>query len=320
MTGNKKRPWKIFSWPRVGVVDVGSNAIRATVADVESKEIHELGSYRFALRLGKDVFDKGVLTSKSQDALLAIFLEIREIFVQNNVEFYRVVATSALRSARNRKIILSRVFQKTGIEIELINAIDEGRLIGSSMPRERFATKEFLMDLGGGSLEMAYFENGVLGGVTSLPLGAVRLLRVFQNQKIDANELCRHIANVCSKNVFLNQFLKSRPKKFHVVGSGGNIRALYRLRKKILHKEPTRDQVLNTKDLSLIIKKLESASNSQRVALYNMAKDRADIILPAAYVFYELLHYLGVDEVHVPMSVSLRRGMLVDFQSRMFDD
>ncbi len=320
MIGNRKRPWKLFSWPRVGVVDVGSNAIRITVAELSNDEIRELSNHRFALRLGKDVFNNGMLSSKTQSTLVEIFAEIKKIFVDNKVDLYRVVATSALRSARNRKIILSRVLRKTGMQIELINAVEEGRLIGASMPRKPFAKSEFLMDLGGGSLELAYFENGALRGITSLPLGAVRLLQIFNTQKMNTNALCRHIATLCSRDPFLNKFLKKPPKKIYIVGSGGNIRALYRLRKKILHKEFSSNPILKRKDLALIIEKLESVSPKQREKTFKLAKDRADIILPAAYVFYEMLFYLGVEEVHVPMTVSLRRGTLAELQYKLFKE
>jgi exopolyphosphatase/guanosine-5'-triphosphate,3'-diphosphate pyrophosphatase len=213
----------------VGVVDVGSNAIRVTIAEVSSSEIRPIETHRFSLRLGKDVFNNGrTISLESQANLIDIFNQIKKIFLEHKVDLYRAVATAALRSARNRKRVLSRVLRNTGIQIELISAEEEGRLIGASLPKRHFARRELLMDLGGGSLELAYYENSVLKGVTTLPLGAVRLLSKGQS----VHALCDHIAAVSEKDTFLWKFIQHTPKDLYVVGSGGNIRALYRRERK----------------------------------------------------------------------------------------
>src|SRR4051794_12097349 len=125
------RAWRLFSWPRVGVVDVGSNAIRVTVAEVSTTEIREIESDRFSLRLGKDVFNNNcTVGAQAQANLIDIFVEINKIFVEHKVDLYRAVGTAALRSARNRKRVLARVLKGTGIQIELISPTEEGRLIG----------------------------------------------------------------------------------------------------------------------------------------------------------------------------------------------
>lgn len=296
-------------------MDVGSNAIRLTIAEVSNKEVREIGSQRFSLRLGKDVFNNGgTLSSETQTNLVDIFLEIKKIFVEHKVDLYRAVATSALRSARNRGKVLQKVVRTSGLQIELISAKEEGRLIGASLPSKHFAKSELLMDLGGGSLELAYFENKVPKKITSLPLGAVRLL----GKNLNPNQLCTHIATICEKDPFVWNFMQKHPRNLYVVGSGGNIRALYRLRKRILHKPCSANPSMSLQDIISITQKLEAMNSKDREKQLKLAKDRADVILPAAYVFHELLNYLGVDKIYVPMSVSLRQGLLSDLQQKLF--
>lgn len=319
MVKTNERPWKLFSWPRVGVVDVGSNAIRLTIAEVGADEIREIGSQRFSLRLGNDVFNNGrTLSLQTQRNLVDIFLEIKKIFVEHKVDLYRVVATSALRSARNRREVLKKVLKTAGLQIELIDPIEEGRLIGASLPKHHYAKYELLMDLGGGSLELAYFENKQNSRITSLPLGAVRLLGALKN--FDPIKICNHIASVCEKDSFVWSFSHKHPRDLHVVGSGGNIRALYRLRKKILHKPCLANPSITLAELAAITQALEKKSTREREKKFKLAKDRADVILPAAYVFHEILSYIGADRIHVPMDVSLRRGVLKDLQEKLFKE
>ena len=319
MEESERRPWQLFSWPRVGVVDVGSNAIRVTIAEVAAKEIREIESIRFSLRLGKEVFNnKHTLSSKTQDNLIDIFSQIKKIFAENEITLYRAMATAALRSARNRKRVLSRVLKHTGIKIELISPMEEGRLIGASLPKRHFAKRELLMDLGGGSLELAYYEKSHLKGITSLPLGAVRLLGAMKEKELPTDFLCRHIANICRNDPFVWKFTGHPPHNLFVVGSGGNIRALYRLRKRLLHRSCSIHPVLSLNDLAKITQKIEHMNEKQREKTLKLAKDRADVILPAAYAFYEILNYVGAKEIHIPMTVSLRRGTLVDVQRKLF--
>lgn len=319
LTDKKQRPWKLFSWPRVGVVDVGSNAIRVTVAEITTSEIRELESKRFALRLGKDVFNNGrILSSRTQTNLIDVFSQIKNIFMNNGVDLYRAVATSALRSARNRKQILDQLRKKTGIDLELIKASEEERLIGYSLPSYAQKGKTLLMDLGGGSLEVGAYDCAKLQGMSTFPLGAVRLLTLKPAFSKNSVLLCEHIARICEKDHFFRDFVNKRHPSLKIVGSGGNIRALYRVSRKIFHKKTKALPKLSSQELSLIIQKFESLSPRQRQNKFKLPLDRADVILPAAYVFYEILHYLDVKSIDVPSGVSLRRGILLDLQKQLF--
>ncbi len=315
----RQKPWRLFSWPRVGVVDVGSNAIRVSVAEITTHEIRELESKRFALRLGKDVFNnKGILSSRTQTNLVDVFSQIKNIFIENGVDLYRAVATSALRSARNRKQILELLRKKTGIDLELIEASEEERLIGYSLPTYAKKGKTLLMDLGGGSLEVGAYDGSKLQGMSSFPLGAVRLLGLKSSISKNSVLLCEHIAKTCEADHFFRNFVNSRHPSLKVVGSGGNIRALYRVSRKIFQKKTNSKSRLSSEELSSIIQKLESMSSRQRQNRLKLPSDRADVILPAAYVFYEILNYLNVKTIDVPSGVSLRRGILLDLQKELF--
>ena len=314
-----QKPWKLFSWPRVGVVDVGSNAIRVTVAELTPNEIREMVSKRFALRLGKDVFNKRrILSSRTQTNLIDVFSQIKNIFTENGVDLYRAVATSALRSARNRKKILNRLAKKTGLELELIEASEEERLIGYSLPRYAQRGKTLLMDLGGGSLEVGAYDQSKLLGMSTFPLGAVRLLGTKSSAAKNAIQLCEHISSVCERDVFFRRFVNSKHPSLKVVGSGGNIRALSRVGRKIFHKKTNSTPRLSIHELAVIIQKLEKMSSRQRQNKFKLPVDRSDVILPAAYVFYEILHFLNAKSIDVPSGVSLRKGILLDLQRELF--
>ena len=330
----KQTGWRFFQWPIVGVVDVGSNAIRASLAEVGPTGIEESETRRFSVRLGNDVFRNGrTISSATQANLIEAFSQIKNLFDKNKVQFYRAVATSALRSAKNKKAILNRILKSTQLNVELIDSHLEGCLVGHSLSEKYLQGWTLLLDLGGGSLEMALYHHGHLMRMTSLPLGAVRVLeaekKLLNEQKRKQKnsrlkELTAfysvYVANVYENDPFMRYFFHQNIKDLHVVGSGGNIRSLYRLSKKILKRKGSSNPSLKRDDLRLLIQRLEALSERQRQKKYGLAKDRADVIVPAGYVFYDILHYIDIDKIYVPQGVSLRKGILKEFQKSLIAD
>jgi exopolyphosphatase / guanosine-5'-triphosphate,3'-diphosphate pyrophosphatase len=163
--------------PTVGAVDVGSNAIRLAVVEVGASGVvdRELRR-RYALRLGADVFAHGRIGPEARRRLLEIFRDIARRLERMRVERYRAVATSATRDAKNGAAVLKSIFAATGIELEVISGVEEGRLARASLSRAlgELPRGTALIDVGGGSVEIvaAHGNRGV-----SLPLGSVRLLQ-----------------------------------------------------------------------------------------------------------------------------------------------
>src|SRR5512139_533752 len=142
---------------RLGAIDAGSNAIRAMVVELSpSGELRRLESVRAEVRLGHGAFTVGELDVPTIDAAVAKFGEFAQLFQKHHVEHYRAIATSAVRNARNRDVLLHRIYAETGIELEPVTGEEEARLIRKAVRnayRGRPAPTTVL-DLGGGSLEL----------------------------------------------------------------------------------------------------------------------------------------------------------------------
>src|SRR6185437_12425468 len=143
---------------RLGAIDAGSNAIRVVVAELTgagSGELVRIEAERIPVRLGHHAFTQSVLEPETIDGAVAAFVHFRERFDHHGVGIYRAVATSAVRNATNRDVLLHRLYHEAGIELEVIEGEEEARLVrkavmqafGSAAPRA-------ILDLGGGSLEV----------------------------------------------------------------------------------------------------------------------------------------------------------------------
>src|SRR5262249_28958782 len=116
--------------PTIAAIDVGSNAIRLSVATVNADGGHQIIYYvRDPVRLEQDVFTDGVISTHTIDRMLQTFLDFNQKLEQHSVTHLKAVGTSALREATNQDVVLKAVNKATGIEISIIGGEEEARLI-----------------------------------------------------------------------------------------------------------------------------------------------------------------------------------------------
>src|ERR1700752_603387 len=167
--------------PTFAAVDIGSNSVRLKIARLTRGRLHPVHKDREVTRLGEGVFRSGFLTTESMAETVKVLRRFHRATQQVVTDPVRVVATSALRDARNSQAFLEWVRSATGWDVEVISGLEEGRLIhlgvGSNL---RLAHSPLLMiDLGGGSCELTVSRQGHIRETVSLPLGAVRLTNEF---------------------------------------------------------------------------------------------------------------------------------------------
>src|SRR5512139_2183833 len=116
---------------RISAIDVGSNAIRMAVGQVNSTQdrVDVIENIRIPVRLGQDVFTTGNLTASTMQAATDAFLRFRKIADDYDVKKIRAVATSAMREAENGKILIRLLARQTGIQLEIISGEEEARLV-----------------------------------------------------------------------------------------------------------------------------------------------------------------------------------------------
>jgi exopolyphosphatase/guanosine-5'-triphosphate,3'-diphosphate pyrophosphatase len=167
--------------PTFAAIDVGSNSCRLKIAKVVSHRLKTLAEDREVTRLGASVFDTGLISPDAMAATLRALKRFQRAVQSHGVDRIRVVATSALRDARNATAFQAWVKAETGWNLEVISGLEEGRLIhlGVTSGEPGAAGRVLLLDLGGGSCEITFSEHRHIRETVSLPLGAVRLTEQF---------------------------------------------------------------------------------------------------------------------------------------------
>jgi exopolyphosphatase/guanosine-5'-triphosphate,3'-diphosphate pyrophosphatase len=296
----------------IAAIDVGSNAIRMLLVNASKKsDARIVYSAREAIRLGQDVFSQGVLGERVMERTVAAFVRFRRVLDRYHVTQLRAVATSALREAKNREQLLRAIRRSSGIELEVISAREEARLIQLAVAdeydlRDRLA---LLIDIGGGSVEVTLVSDGDIIFADSLRLGTVRMLQILQSQnkgeKLFTALLREHAEGIHHQ---LERMLRGRSVSL-CIGSGGNLETLGELQAVFFRKSTQR--AVSLKQLKSIISRLQKLSLRKRVRELGLRPDRADVVLPAALVVHKLASFSKIERVEVARG-GVKEGIVID--------
>lgn len=295
---------------RLAAIDVGSNAIRLVIGELHaSGEIRVLKKYREGVRLGKDTFSQGIISKKCMDRTVETFVKFKSFLKEQNVKHIRAVATSAMREASNRKVFVDAVMKHTGINVEVIDGLEEGRLIFSAVSNrvDLAGSRSVLIDVGGGSVEITIAEGFKIKATQSFPLGTVRLIEALETRGLKE----KHLPTVIEENFktvrsYLRDQLKGKPVDF-AIGTGGNFECLGKLRVALLSK--TSIYSMTFEELTELTDHLASMTVKERVQFLRLKNDRADVVVPAALVTLAIMEAIPTDTLNIPF-VGLRDGIL----------
>jgi len=295
----------------ISAIDVGSNAMRMVIGEVdEAWQVRTIENVRLPVRLGQDVFDKGYLEEKTIQQTEEVFLGFRQMAENYHVHQLRAVATSAAREAANSDLLIDRVFQSSGIEIEIISGEEEARLIHAAVAHvlNLKDKRTLLIDIGGGSIEVTLSSGRNIISTDSYNMGTVRLL-----QKLNGSRSRHPLGDLVREYVEAARYRIEQDlgdEKIQIcAGTGGNVEEIGRLRQKLFKAES--DHFITLEELGKLIERLERMTYQQRMDKLKLRADRADVILPASIVLHLIAREAGVKQIMIP-NVGLKDGILLD--------
>ena len=205
--------------PTLAAVDIGSNSVRLKIARLTGRTLREIHEDRQVTRLGEGVFRTGLLTPEAIADTVKVLRRFHRAVQQQGAETTRVVATSALRDARNSRAFLEWVRSTTGWKVEIISGLEEARLIhlGLVSAQRIGAAPVLMVDLGGGSCELTISSDGHIRETVSLPLGAVRLTSEFLQHDPPRKAELRRLRGFVEREIgrIADRITRSRPQDCH---------------------------------------------------------------------------------------------------------
>ncbi|MEO6528151.1 MAG: Ppx/GppA phosphatase family protein [Gemmatimonadaceae bacterium] len=300
---------------RIAAIDIGSNSVRQIVADVSSDGgITVVDEMKAAPRLGADLDDTGLLGTQSMERAAEAIGRMATLARQLGAERIEAVATSAVRDASNADVFLARVRQEAGLTVRIIQGEDEARLsyLSALAHFDLGVGRTVVMDIGGGSLELALAADGVLDDLVSLPFGALRLTERYLRDGATPRALRRLRRDV--RDALRDVLPRSNWRGAQVIGSGGtftNLASMHLARRGMLSARHVHATMVPRVDVEHILDALAVMSADERRAVAGLNPERADIIVAGLAVAAEVMGRVESRDLTVSR-YGIREGLLLE--------
>jgi exopolyphosphatase/guanosine-5'-triphosphate,3'-diphosphate pyrophosphatase len=326
-------------------IDIGSNSCRLKIARVVAHRLKTLHEDREVTRLGTSVFDTGLISPDAMATTLKALKRFQRAVQEHGVDQIRVVATAAMRDARNAQAFVTWAKAETGWTIEIISGLEEGRLIHQGvMANEQGAGgKVMLVDVGGGSCEITLSDHKRIKDTVSLPLGAVRLTQEFIPDDLASEE------GLARMKQFIARELRRAHRRFQpmlasgqaplVIATSGTAAALSEAHTVLVKPETAISKgtrrtakvgrtraaaaavspdITTQQQVKRLAAKLRKMTMAERSAVPGIGPRRAEIIVAGAVVYAELLETFALPGFRYS-DLGLRDGILAQMLAEKDD-
>jgi exopolyphosphatase/guanosine-5'-triphosphate,3'-diphosphate pyrophosphatase len=301
---------------RLGVVDVGSNTVHLLVVDAHrGAQPLPAMSHKIELRLSEHVTDDGHIADSGEEALARFVRDCLGVAEDQGVEEVMAFATSAIREAPNGEQVLERVRADTGIDLQVLSGEDEARLTFLAARRWFGWSSGTLavVDIGGGSLELAAGMDEDPDAAVSLPLGAGRLTRDLLRGDPPPPDAVREARRWIRQRLAasVRPISKVGPVD-RAVGTSKTMRSLSRIAGAAPSSEgPYVPRSLARDDVTEIVGRVATMTAAQRAQLPGVSRERSRQLLAGALVAEAAMDLLDLDRLDI-CPWALREGVLLD--------
>ncbi|MFF0206308.1 Ppx/GppA family phosphatase [Streptomyces sp. NPDC005017] len=300
---------------RLGVLDVGSNTVHLLVVDAHpGARPLPAHSHKADLRLAQLLDEAGAIGPDGVEQLIAVVHDALQAAEDKGVEELLPFATSAVREATNADEVLTRVHEETGVALQVLSGAEEARLTFLAVRRwfGWSAGKLLVLDIGGGSLEIAYGIDEEPDAAVSLPLGAGRLTAGWlpgdPPDPDDIRALRRHVRAQIARTV--GEFSRFGAPD-HVVATSKTFRQLARIGGAARSADGLYVQRdLKRESLEAWVPRLAGMTTAERCELPGVSEGRAGQLLAGALVAEGAMDLFGVETLEV-CPWALREGVIL---------
>ena len=290
------------------VIDIGTNSVKLLVARIASQRVTPIEEANEQTRLGNGLYRSQLLLPEAIESTSAAVDRMVRRANEHGAQCIRIIATSAVREARNAPLLIQAIFASTGLLVEIISGDTEARLVfqGVRSQANLGPGPMLVLDAGGGSTEfiLGHGENCLFR--QSFPLGVVRMLEGFPHQ--DPPGLAARTTCLSETTQFLERtvrpviepFLLRTPPLF-LVGTGGSAAILARIESQLVKFDRVQIEAtrLSRARLGDHVSRLWGSTLSDRRAIPGIPPERADIIIMGAIIYEAVMKHFVLDELRV---------------------
>ncbi|MGN0822604.1 MAG: hypothetical protein ACI4NG_02415 [Candidatus Gallimonas sp.] len=299
---------------KIGIIDLGSNSARLVVVQLfgdghfmVEDEIKE------SVRLGQDMDRDGFLKPQRVAETIKTLKMFRRLCDASGVERIIAVATAAVRRAKNQRSFLDEIQATCGIKVNVLSEEEEATLVYRGVINSMDVPKGLILEIGGGSTKIVYYNRRAILNYATLAFGAVTLTDLFADDGVSPQEQTEKIEQFFTEQFKKIDWLSSVDPDAQMIGVGGSFRNLYKINK-IVRKYPL-DTVHNysfaVEDFRSIYEMVRVLDVEKRKRIRGLSPERADIMPAAMAIIKAFTDYMHVENFVLSGS-GLREGIMVN--------
>ncbi len=297
---------------KIGIIDLGSNSARLVIvnlfADGYFMVVDEL---KESVRLGQDMERDGFLKPARVADTIKTLKMFRKLCDASGVNRIIAVATEAVRRAKNQRSFLDEIQANCGIKIRVLSAEEEAIYVYRGVINSMDIPKGVILEIGGGSTKIVYYNRRNLLEYATLPFGAVTLTGLFSGDGLKPEEQAAKIEEFFTEQLKQVEWLKELDSEVQMIGVGGSFRNLFKITK-MVHKYPL-DTVHNYRmpieDFMPIYDMIKVLDLDKKKKIKGLSAERADILPAALAVIKSFVTYMGLDSFTLS-GCGLREGIM----------
>ena len=305
----------VIKLERIAIIDLGSNTARLLLVDVlENGHFQIVDQLKESPRIGEGMERDGFLKPARIQETIKTLKMFRKLCDVNGIERIIAVATAAVRRAKNQRSFLDEVSATCGIKLRVLTAEEEAIYVYRGVINTMDIPKGLILEIGGGSTKIVYYNRRNLLNYETLPFGAITLTELFAGDGLTLEEHAEKVEEFIVEQLSKIEWLKDVDPEVQMIGVGGSFRNLCRMTK-IMKKYPLKtihNYVVNDQDFNHVYSLLKSLNLDGKKKIKGLSSDRADI-LPAAFaVISAFKKYMNLDKMVISGS-GLRTGIIYNY-------
>ncbi|MBQ3221005.1 MAG: Ppx/GppA family phosphatase [Clostridia bacterium] len=298
---------------KIGIIDLGSNTARLVIAEMFADGHYMVvNELKESVRLGQDMDRDGFLKPQRIAETIKTLKMFKRLCDASGVEKIIAVGTAAVRRAKNQRSFLDEIQVSCNITIKVLTEEEEAILIYRGIINNMDIPKGLILEIGGGSTKIVYYNRRNLLNYASLPFGAVTLTDLFANDSSPA-EAAAHIEEFFTEQLKKVPWLADVDPEVQMIGAGGSFRNLFKI-VKLVRKYPldtAHNYRIATEDFAGVYDMVKVLDVDKRKKIKGLSPNRADIMPAAMAIMKSFLSYMNVKEFAIGGG-GLREGIMLN--------
>ncbi len=297
---------------KIGIIDLGSNSARLVIvnlfADGYFMVVDEL---KESVRLGQDMERDGFLKPARVAETIKTLKMFRKLCDASNVSRIIAVATAAVRRAKNQHSFLDEIQASCGIKIRVLTAEEEAVYVYRGVINSMDVPKGLILEIGGGSTKIVYYNRRNILNYVTLPFGAVTLTGLFSEDGLKPEKQAKKIEEFFTEQLKKVEWISEIDPDVQMIGVGGSFRNLFKINKMV--KKYPLDTVHNYSmpidDFNRVYDMIKVLDLDKKKKIKGLSAERADILPAALAIIKSFVGYFGFEKI-LMTGAGIREGIM----------